>query len=111
MNLPEDTIHTRKQLRDTFVGNFQGTWTRPPTSETLRQLKQKNDESLKDFVTWFCKVCIEIMEIDDIEVIIAFKDAVRYVKTIEMLALKKPKTVAKLLGIAEQCVEMAEARA
>ena len=39
MNLPEYTIHNWKQLRDTFVGNFQGTWTRPPTSETICQLK------------------------------------------------------------------------
>ena len=62
-------------------------------------------------MTCFCKVRNEITEINDIDVIITFKDAVRDVKTIEMLALKKPKTVAELLGIAEQCVEMAEARA
>ena len=82
MNLPADTIHTWKQLRDTFVGNFQGTWTRPPTSEILRQLRQTHDESLKDFVTRFCKVRNEITEIEDIEVILAFKDAVKDVKTV-----------------------------
>ena len=62
-------------------------------------------------MTRFYKVRNEITEIDDIEVIITFKDAVRDVKTIEMVALKKPKTVVELLGIAEQSVEMAEARA
>ena len=85
-------------------------WTCPPTSETLRQLKQKHDESLKDFMTRFYKVRNEITEIEDIEVILAFKDAIRDVKTVEMVAERKPKTVAELLSVAEQCVEMAEAR-
>ena len=85
MNLHEDTIYNWKKLKETFIGNFQGTWTHLPTSDTLRTLKQKRDESLKDFMTWFCKVCNEIIEIDDIEVIIAFKDTVTDVKTVEML--------------------------
>ena len=73
-------------------------------------MKQKHDESLKDFVTRFFKVRNEITEIEDIEVILAFKDTVRDVKTVEMLAQKKPKTMAELLSVTEQCVEMAEAR-
>ena len=62
-------------------------------------------------MTWLWKVRNEITGIDDIEAIIMFKDAVRDVKSVEMLAQKNPKIVVELLSIDEQCVDMAEARA
>ena len=41
----------------------------PLTLETLQMLKQKHDENLKDFMTWFYKVRNKITEIDDIEAV------------------------------------------
>jgi hypothetical protein len=36
-----------------FIENFQGTYERPSTAETLKTIKQKHDESLRDYVKCF----------------------------------------------------------
>jgi hypothetical protein len=36
-----------------FIGNFQGTYERPSTTETLKTIKQKHNESLCDYVKHF----------------------------------------------------------
>jgi hypothetical protein len=55
-----------------FIGNFQGTYERPSTVETLKTIKQKHDESLHDYVKCFCNVRNDIPYIQDIEIINAF---------------------------------------
>jgi hypothetical protein len=37
-----------------FIRNFQGTYERPSTAETLKAIKKKHDESLCDYVKCFC---------------------------------------------------------
>jgi hypothetical protein len=39
-----------------FIGNLQGTYECPFTTETLKTIKQKYDESLWDHVNYFCNV-------------------------------------------------------
>jgi hypothetical protein len=46
INLPEGSICTCDQLCTVFIRNFQGTYERPSTTETLKTIKQKHDESL-----------------------------------------------------------------
>jgi hypothetical protein len=91
-----------------FVGNFQGTYERPFTAETLKTIKQKHDESLRDYVKCFCNARNDIPYI---EIINAFRDDVSDLKTVEEIAMKKPKTVADLLAVADVCIEAFEARA
>jgi hypothetical protein len=74
-----------------FIGNFQGTYERLSTAETLKTIKQKHDESL-----W------------DIEIINAFCDKVSDIKMIEEIALKKPKTVVDLLTVVDVCIDASE---
>jgi hypothetical protein len=50
INLPEGSIHSWDQLCAMFIGKFQGTYERPSTTETLKTIKQKHDESLRDYV-------------------------------------------------------------
>jgi hypothetical protein len=71
-------------------------------------IKQKYDESLWDYVKHFCNA---IPYIQDIEIINAFRDGVSDLKTIKEIAMKKPKTVADLLAIADVCIEASEAQA
>jgi hypothetical protein len=52
-----------------------------------------------------------IPHIHDIEIINAFHDGVRDIKTIEENTIKKPKTVADLLTVTDVCIEALEARA
>jgi hypothetical protein len=94
-----------------FIGNFQSTYERPSTTETLKTIKQKHDESVHDYVKRFCSARNGILHIQDIEIINAFHDGVSDVKTVKEIAMKKPKTMADLLVVADICVEASEAQA
>jgi hypothetical protein len=94
-----------------FIRNFQGTYERPSTAETLKTIKQKHDESLRDYVKRFCNARNGIPHIQDIEIINAFCDGVSDVNTVEEIAIKKPKTMADLLTVTDICIEASEAQA
>jgi hypothetical protein len=47
--------------------------------------------------------------IQDIEIINAFRDRVSNIKTIEEIAMKKPKIVANLLTVTDICIKASEA--
>jgi hypothetical protein len=92
-----------------FIGNFQGTYDCPSTTETLETIRQKHDESLRDYVKCFCNTRNAILYIQDIETINAFLDGVSDVKTVEEIAMKKPKMVADLITVTDVCIEAFEA--
>jgi hypothetical protein len=94
-----------------FIRNFQGTYERPSTAETLKTIKQKHDESLRDYVKHFCNAKNGILHIQDIEIINAFRDGVSDVKNVLEIAMKKPKMVADLLAVADICIDAFEAQA
>jgi hypothetical protein len=94
-----------------FIENFQGTYERPSTTETLKTIKQKHDESLRNYAKRFCNARNGIPHIQDIEIINTFRDGINDVKIVEEIAMKKPKTVADLLMVADICIEASEARA
>jgi hypothetical protein len=94
-----------------FIGNFHGTYERPSTTKTLNTIKQKHDESLRDYVKQFYNARNGIPHIQDIKIINAFCDGVSDLKTVEEIAMKKPKTVVDLLAVADVCIEASEARA
>jgi hypothetical protein len=62
-------------------------------------------------VKYFCNVRKAISYIQDIKIINASRDGVNDIKTVEEIAMKKPKTVVDLLIFADVCVEAYEARA
>jgi hypothetical protein len=111
INLPEGSIHSWDQLCAMFIENFQGTYERPSTVETLKTIKQKHDESLRDYVKHFCSARNGIPHTHDIEIINAFHDGVSDIKTVEEIAMKKPKTVTDLLAVADICIEASKAQA
>jgi hypothetical protein len=59
----------------------------------------------------YCNARNAIPYIQDIEIINIFRDGVSDIKTVEEIAMKKPKTVADLLPVADICIEASEARA
>jgi hypothetical protein len=93
-----------------FIGNFQGTYDCPSTTETLETIRQKHDESLRDYVKCFYNTRNAILYIQDIEIINAFLDGVSDIKTVEEIAMKKPKMVADLITVTDVCIEAFEAR-
>jgi hypothetical protein len=61
-------------------------------------------------VKYFCNVRNAIPYIQDIKIINAFCDGVTDIKTVEEIAIKKPKTVVNLLAVADVCIEAYKAR-
>jgi hypothetical protein len=111
INLPEGSIYTRDQLCAIFIRNFQGTYERPSTTETLKTIRQKHDESLWDYVKHLCNARNAIPYIQDIEIINAFRNGVSDIKTVEEIVMKKSKMVVDLLIVANTCIEASEAHA
>jgi hypothetical protein len=97
------------QLCAMFIGIFLGTYECPSTAETLKTIRQKHDESLRDYVKHFYNARNAIPYIQDIEIINAFCNGVSDIKTMEEIDMKKPMTVADLLTIADICIEASEA--
>jgi hypothetical protein len=109
INLLEGSITLWDQLCAMFIGIFQGTYECPSTTETLKTIRQKHDESLRDYVKCFCNTRNTIPYIKDIEIINAFCDGVSDIKTMEEIAMKTPKIVVNLLVVADVCIEASEA--
>jgi hypothetical protein len=94
-----------------FIGNFRGTYKRASTTETLKTIKQKHDESLREYVKYFCNARTTISYIQDIEIVNVFHDRVSDIKTFEEIAMRKPKIVGDLLIVADVCIEASEGEA
>jgi hypothetical protein len=92
-----------------FVGNFRGTYEHPSTAETLKTIRQKHDESLRDYVKCFCNARNAIPYIQDIKIINVFHDRVSDIKTVEEIVMKKPKTMVDLFAVTDVCIEASEA--
>jgi hypothetical protein len=92
-----------------FIENFQGTYEHPSTVESLKTIKQKHDESLRDYVKRFCNARNSIPYIQDIKIINTFRDGVSDIKTVEEISMKKSKTVADLLVVTDTCIEASKA--
>jgi hypothetical protein len=109
INLFEGSITSWDQLCVMFIENSQGTYEHPSTAETLKTIRQNHDESLRDYVKCFCNARNAILYIQDIEIINAFHDGVSDIKIVYEITMKKPKTVADLLVVADVCIEASEA--
>jgi hypothetical protein len=92
-----------------FISNIQGMYECLSTTETLKTIKQKHDESLHDYMKYFCNGRNTILYIQDSKIINAFRDGVSDIKTVEEITMKKPKTVGDVLTVADVCIEASEA--
>jgi hypothetical protein len=82
INFPEGSVTSWDQLCAMFIGNFQGTYERPSTAETLKTIRQKHDESLWDYVKCFCNARNTIPYIQDMKIMNAFHDEVSDIKIV-----------------------------
>jgi hypothetical protein len=72
-----------------FIGNLLGTYEHPSTTEILKIIRQKHDESLWYYVKHLYNARNAISYIQDIEINNAFHDEVSDIKTVEEIATKK----------------------
>jgi hypothetical protein len=94
-----------------FIDKFQGMHERPSIAETLKTIKEKHDESLRDYVKCFYNTKNAIPNIQDIKIINAFWDGVSDIKNVGEITMKESKTVVDLLPVTDVCMEVSEARA
>jgi hypothetical protein len=111
INLPEGSIYNWDQLCAMFIMNFQDTYERTSTAETLKTIKQKHDKCPRDYVKHFCNARNAILYIQDIDITNAFHNGVSDIKTVEEIVMKMPRMVADLLAVTDVCIEASEARA
>jgi hypothetical protein len=104
INLPEGSIHSWASCVPCSLGTFRAHMSiqlllRPskPSSRSMM--------SLRDYIKHFCNARNVIPYIQDIEIINAFRNGISDIKTMEEIAMKKPKTVADLLAVADVCIE------
>jgi hypothetical protein len=107
--LPKDKIHDWTDLRRVFVGNFQGTYMRPDKQWELRNYKQQSGESLREYIRWFSKRCIELPDATNNDAISAFQNGTTCTFLIHRLGRRMPRTTHELLDIASNHADGEEA--
>ncbi|KAK1684856.1 hypothetical protein QYE76_045704 [Lolium multiflorum] len=98
--LPKGSIKSWDDLVDAFVANFQATYKRPVGIEELRHCQQKPKESMRAYIGRFTKLLNAAEDVSVDRAIDAFSDGIRRETYIEELGRKKPKTITKLMEIA-----------
>jgi hypothetical protein len=99
-HLPPRRIDSWAQLRDVFIGNFQGTYVCPENTWDLRNCKQKKGENLQYYISRFSKQCNELPSAIDSEVILVFTFGTNCETLVHKLGRRQPKTVKQLLDLA-----------
>ncbi|KAK1611617.1 hypothetical protein QYE76_035290 [Lolium multiflorum] len=98
--LPKGSIKSWDDLVDAFVANFQATYKRPVGIEELRHCQQKQKESMRAYIGRFTKLLNAAEDVSVDRAFDAFSDGIRRETYIEELGRKKPKTITKLMEIA-----------
>jgi hypothetical protein len=94
---PADRIHSWSDLREIFVGNFQGTYECPENPWGLKNCRQKQGATLCEYVRRFSKGCSVLPNVYDADVIGAFLTS--YESLVHKLGRKSPQTTKALLDI------------
>jgi hypothetical protein len=100
-HLPRNKINNWTGLRRVFVGNFQGTYTRPGKQWELRNCKHQPGESLHEYIQRFSKCCTELPGATDNDAISVFQNGTTCTPLIHRrLGRRMTRTTRELLDIA-----------
>lgn len=108
-HLPANQIHDWADLREIFVGNFEGTYERPGNLWDLKNCQQKPRESLQEYIWRFSKECNAVPNVEDADVIGAFLSGTTCESLVHKLGHKVPQTTKELLDIATNHASIKEA--
>jgi hypothetical protein len=86
-------------LREIFVGNFQGTYECPGNPWDLKNCQQKPRETLREIIWRFSKECNTLPNVSDTDVIGAFLTGTTCESLVHKLGRKSPRTIKELLDI------------
>jgi hypothetical protein len=65
-------IDNWEDLKEVFMGNFQGTYVRPCNPWDLKSCQQKLSNSLQEYIRHFSCKCHELLNVGDTDVISEF---------------------------------------
>jgi hypothetical protein len=108
-HLLRDKIHDWTDLCLVFVGNFQGTYTRPGKQWELRNCKQQPRESLHEYIRRFSKRCTELPGTTDNDAISVFQNGTTCTSLIHRLGRRMPRTTHELLDSVSNHADSEEA--
>ena len=111
MNLPERSIHSYEELCLQFVGNFKGSYEHHLTLHDLRAVRQRPNETLRQYLQRFCQTRHKITRVADLDVIGAFRAGVTNDRMLEKLGIRDDLTSAvELIDMADKCAKAEEGR-
>jgi hypothetical protein len=99
-HLPKGKIKNWSDLKEAFMGNFQGTYVQPKNPWDLLNYRQKKEETLWENIRHFSKQCNELPDMADGDVISVFLSGMTCEALVHKLGRKKPKTTKELFDIA-----------
>jgi hypothetical protein len=70
--LPPNSIHSRVELKQVFVGNFHGMYVHPRNSWDLKSCKQEPSESMRDYIRMFSRQCNSLLDIINTDIVGTF---------------------------------------
>ena len=90
-----------KELSKLFVNNFIGGQRHKRSSSSLLTIEQRENESLRSFITHFNREALIVDEMDDKLLLAAFHNGVNFDVFIHKLYEKEPQTMAELVHSAQ----------
>jgi hypothetical protein len=108
-HLPRNSINCWEDLKEIFTSNFQGTYVQSGNPWNLKGCRQKQGESLRDYIWRFSQKFHELPKICDADVISAFWSGMNCQTLVHELSRDQPKTKKELLGNATRHVSSEEA--
>jgi hypothetical protein len=108
-HLPRDKINTWTDLLRVFIGNFQGTYTRPGKQWELRNCKQQPGVSLREYIRRFSKRCTVLPSATNSDAISVFQNGTTCTSLIHRLGRRMPRTTRELLDVASNHADGEEA--
>ncbi|XP_015940855.1 uncharacterized protein LOC107466394 [Arachis duranensis] len=108
--LPAGSISQFQELAKLFEDHFAGSAIYLHDSDYLNTIKQKQNESLKDYMTRFTKVAISIPDLHPEVHLHAIKSGFRPENFQETIAVAKPKTLAEFREKAKGQIDIEELR-
>ena len=92
-----NSINTFKELNAQFTSHFIGGHRYKKSTACLMSIKQREDETLRSYITRFNKEALSINEADDKILVVAFTNGLRKGKFLFSLYKNDPKTMSEVL--------------
>nr|ABG65975.1 retrotransposon protein, putative, Ty3-gypsy subclass [Oryza sativa Japonica Group] len=98
-NLPANSIYSWEQLHDVFVLNFRGTNEEPKTQQHLLGIRQRQGESIREYMRRFLQARCQVQDITEASVINATSAGLLEDELTRKITNKEPQTLEHLLRI------------